>query len=120
MITRNEKGSISVGQLIGASVGAVIVALIVGFTWGGWVTGGAAQAMAQKSTDMAIAERLGNICMAQAQQSADIQAQLDELKKVASYNRAKAVMEKTWAVMPGEDGADRAVANACVVALMKT
>jgi hypothetical protein len=115
-----QKGAITIGQLIGSCVAVVIVTLIAGFTWGGWVTGRTAEAMAQKSTEQAVAERLGNICMAQAQQSADIQTQLEELKKVASYNRAKAVMEKSWAVMPGEDAADRAVANACADALMKT
>jgi hypothetical protein len=119
-MNRNEKGAITLGQLIGTCVAAVIVTLIVGFTWGGWVTGASAQAMAQKSTEQAVAERLGKICMAQAQQSADIQTQLEELKKVASYNRVKAVMEKPWAVMPGEDAADRAVADACADALMKT
>ena len=116
----NEKGSITLGQLIGACAGVVIVTLIVGFTWGGWVTGRTAQAMAKESTEQAVAERLGKICMAQAHQSADIEAQLEALKNVASYNRVKAVMEKPWAVMPGEDAVDRAVASACADALMKT
>jgi hypothetical protein len=117
---KHQKGAVTIGQLIGACIAAVIVTLIAGFTWGGWVTAATAQSMAQKSTEQAVAERLGNICMAQAQQSADIQAQLEELKSVASYNRTKAVMEKSWAVMPGEEAADRAVANACADALMKT
>ena len=119
-MSSKEKGGITVGHLVSTFVGAVVVTLIVGFTWGGWVTGGTAQAMVKESTDQAMADRLGKICVAQAQQSADIQAQLEELKKVASYNRAKSVMEKPWAVMPGEEAADRAVANACASALMKT
>ena len=119
-MSNNEKGSITIGHLIGTFIGAVIITLIAGFTWGGWVTGNTAQAMAEKVTQEAIAERLGKICMAQAQQSADIQTQLEELKKIATYNRAKAVMEKPWAVMPGEEAADRAVAVACAAALMKT
>ncbi len=76
--------------------------------------------MAQKSTEEAVAERLGKICMAQAQQDVDIQAQIEELKNVASYNRVKAVMEKSWAIMPGEDAADRAVADACFDALTES
>jgi hypothetical protein len=116
----HEKGNITLGQLIGVCVGVVIVTLIIGFSWGGWVTGRTAQAMAEDAADLAVAERLGKICMAQAQQSADIQTQLAELKEVASYNRIKAVMEKPWAVMPGEDEADRAVAGVCAEALMKT
>ena len=76
--------------------------------------------MVLKSTELAVAERLGKICMAQAQQSADIQIQLEELQKIASYNRVKAVMEKSWSVMPGDEAADRAVAGACFNALIKT
>lgn len=119
-MSRNEKGNITVGHLIGACVVVVIATLIIGFTWGGWVTGSTAQAMAQQSTEQAIATRLGKICMAQAQQNVDIQAQLEELKKVASYNRVKAVMEKSWAVMPGESAADRDVADACFDALTES
>lgn len=118
-MSKNVKGGITLGHLISTFVGAVVVTLIVGFTWGGWVTGSTAQAMAQDSTEEAIADRLGKICMAQAQQSADIQTQLEELKKIATYNRAKAVMEKPWAIMPGEESADRKVAVACAAALME-
>ena len=119
-MNNEQKGSIDVGRLIGVGIGAVVATLIVGFTWGGWVTGGSALAMSKKSTDQAVAERLGKICAAQAQQADDIQTQLEELKEVAAYNRVKAVMEKPWAVMPGEDKADRAVASVCVNALLKT
>jgi alpha/beta superfamily hydrolase len=115
-----QKGSISIGQLIGACVGAVFVATIVGFSFGGWVTGSTAEAMAKKLSEQAVTERLGKICVAQAQQSADIQAQLDALKKESSYKRAKSVMEMPWAVMPGEDAADRAVAGACANTLVNS
>lgn len=118
-MSNNEKGGITIGHLISTFIGAVVVTLIVGFTWGGWITGGTAEAMVQKSTEQAVADRLGKICMAQAQQSADIQIQLEELKKIASYNRAKAVMEKPWAIMPGEEAADREVAVACMAALIE-
>lgn len=117
---RKQKGSISMGQLIGACVGAVIVAMIVGFSFGGWVTESTAQAMAKKSSEQAVTERLGKICVAQAQQSAGIQVQLDALKAESSYKRAKSVMEMPWAVMPGEDAADRAVAGACADALVNS
>ena len=38
---------------------------VIGFNWGGWVTGGAAEAMAKEVSANAVAERLGMICAAQ-------------------------------------------------------
>lgn len=117
----NERGGIhmTLGRLIGACLGAVIAALIVGFTWGGWVTSSSAQALAQTSAKTAVAERLAQICVIQFRQSANPQASLDELKKAPSYSRLNAVMDKPWVIMPGEKTADSAVASSCIDALVK-
>ena len=40
-----------------------------------------AERMTLKSADRAVAGRLGQICLAQAQQSVDIRAQIEALKK---------------------------------------
>lgn len=116
----NEKGgiNITVGKFIGACVGSIIAALIVGFTWGGWVTGSSAHAMAQTSAKEAVAERLAQICVTQFRQTAGAQAALDELKKAASYNRLNTVIDKPWVIMPGEKTADHEVASSCVDALL--
>ena len=34
-------------MLVWSCIGSVVVALVVGFTWGGWVTGGTARGMAE-------------------------------------------------------------------------
>ena len=47
------------------AVGGAMVLAIVGFNWGGWVTSGAAVAMAKETAATAVAERLGTICVAQ-------------------------------------------------------
>ena len=39
----------SKAALFWSCVGCVVVALIIGFTWGGWVTGGTATKMAEKA-----------------------------------------------------------------------
>ena len=119
-MNKYQRGAITVGQLLGCCVAVVVATVVVGFTWGGWVTGSGAVAMASQSSEQAVAERLGRICMAQARQSDDIQDQLEALRDVAAYRRTSVVMEKPWAVMPGESEADRAVAGACAEALMNT
>ncbi|MDC3309593.1 hypothetical protein OAV68_01650 [bacterium] len=47
--------------LCGAGVGAIALA-IIGFNWGGWVTGGTAAEMAEKSSRSAVAEALIPTC----------------------------------------------------------
>ena len=48
--------------LQGAAGGAAALALI-GFAWGGWVTGGTAKQMAEKSASTAVVAALAPICV---------------------------------------------------------
>ena len=58
----------SVTRLLqGAAVGA-IATLVVGFYWGGWVTGGTAKEMVQRSTSSAVVTALSPICVDKFQQ----------------------------------------------------
>jgi len=63
--------------LLSAAGGAVVLA-IIGFNWGGWVTTGTAEAMAKEIAANAIAERLGSICVAQANRDPHKGQKLDE------------------------------------------
>ena len=49
--------------LFWACAGSVIVATVVGFSWGGWVTGGTAQAMAEQSAAQARQEVAAVVCV---------------------------------------------------------
>jgi hypothetical protein len=51
--------------ILWSALGGAIVLAVIGFNWGGWVTGGAAEAMAKEVAANAVAERLGMICAAQ-------------------------------------------------------
>jgi len=44
-------------------VASVVVTMIIGFTWGGWVTGGTAQEMAKTMAEDAVVRRLAPICV---------------------------------------------------------
>src|SRR6266508_5398742 len=61
--------------LQGAAAGAAPI-LVVGFTWGGWVTGGTAKEMAQKSATSAVVTALAPICVDKFQHSAEFTANL--------------------------------------------
>ena len=98
--------------LQGAAVGAVVT-LIVGFNWGGWVTGGTAKEMVQRSTTSAVVSALSPICVDKFQHSAEAAVNMVELKKVSSYQQGSFIEKGGWATLPGNDRADSAVARAC-------
>jgi hypothetical protein len=65
--------------------GAVAIALaIVGFSWGGWVTGGSAETLATSRAATAVVAALTPICVEKFRQAADASANLAEMKK-ATY-----------------------------------
>jgi len=98
--------------LQGAAAGAVAT-MIVGFNWGGWVTGGTARELVQKSTSSAVISALSPICVDKFQHSAEATMNMMELKKVSSYQQGSFIEKGGWATMPGGDGANSAVARAC-------
>src|ERR1044072_9526869 len=76
------KGDSLTRLLQGAAAGAIIT-LIVGFNWGGWVTGGTANETVQKSTTSAVVAALSPICVDKLQRSAEASTNMVELKKVS-------------------------------------
>lgn len=106
--------------LWGAAVGAVALA-IVGFAWGGWVTGSTAEKLAGSRADAAIVTALTPICVDQFQTSAKASANLAELKEISnSWDQRNYVSEGGWATMPGSTTTpDRQLAAACAEELDK-
>jgi hypothetical protein len=95
-----------------AAGGAVLLA-VVGFNWGGWVTGGTADAMAKEMAVGAVAERLGLICVAQSNQDPAKAEKIKELTKKDSWDKGRYIETQGWATMPGEGKPDSKVADAC-------
>ena len=103
--------------LQGAAGGAIALA-IVGFGWGGWVTGGTAKETARKESNVAVVKALTPLCIANFQQSADSQVKLVELKKISStWARETFVKEGKWATVGTEQNSG--VVDACADALFK-
>ena len=105
--------------LWGASVGALTLA-VVGFTWGGWVSGATAERMAGARADTATVAALTPICVTQFQAAPKAKASLAALKEAKSWEQADYVRNGGWATMPGAKGEpNREVAAACAEALTK-
>jgi len=102
--------------LQGIAIGA-IATMAIGFYWGGWVTGGTAKEMAQKSASSAVVSALAPICVDMFQHAVDATGNMVELKKISSWQQGSFIEKGGWATMPGTTSPNTAVARACAEAL---
>ena len=92
----------------GLIVGAVI-AMVIGFAWGGWSTSGTTKTMTQE----AVLASQAAICVAQFMKQPNHEEKLKELEKIDSWKRPEFIEKGGWDKMPGQEKADYAVARAC-------
>ena len=98
-------------------IAVAIVTMIVGFSWGGWVTGGTARQMAVASAEDAVVTRLTPMCVQRVKQDPQQQEKLKELKEISEWQQGDYVKKQGWATMPGEQEAESKVATACAKAI---
>jgi len=96
-----------------SAVGGAAVLALIGFNYGGWVTGGTAAAMAKETAAEAVADRLGAICAAQFNSDAEKNKKLQEMKGKDSWDKGRYIETQSWAIMPGQDKPESNVAEAC-------
>lgn len=101
------------------AIGGAIVLAIVGFAWGGWVTGETAEEMAEEMAENAVVDRLAPICVEQFNQGSEKDLKLKELKEKAFYERGGYVEKQGWATMLGEEKPDSKIAKKCADMLMQ-
>jgi hypothetical protein len=105
-------------MLVWSCLGSVVVALVVGFTWGGWVTGGTAREMAETAGDTSRYELASVICVEKFLAQPDARAQLTKLKAIdSSYRQRQFIEDGGWATMPSKDKAARQSADLCAKVL---
>jgi hypothetical protein len=102
----------------GAVCGAIALA-VIGFSWGGWVTGSTADKTAKEAADTAIVRVLAPICAEKFQQQADAGAKMADLMKASTWERGNFVEKGGWATMPGANTPNTGVARACAELLQK-
>jgi hypothetical protein len=100
----------------GAVVGAAAIA-IVGFSWGGWVTGGTANKMASDLARSEVVAALVPICVEQSNRDPQVTEMLTQLKDASNYKRSDMLMNAGWATMPGSTDPNRDVARGCMETL---
>ena len=90
-------------------IGGAVIAMIIGFVWGGWTTEHTTQRMGEEAV---LAARAA-ICVAQFMKEPNHEEKLQELGKLISYQRGPFIEKGGWDKMPGEEKAGPLVARAC-------
>jgi len=89
-----------------------IIAMIIGFNWGGWTTSGTTKT----TTEEAVLASKAAICVAQFVKDPNYKENIKEFEKLESYgmnNTSDYVRKHGWDKMPGEEKAAPDVAYAC-------
>ncbi|MFH1116375.1 MAG: hypothetical protein V1792_20880 [Pseudomonadota bacterium] len=93
----------------GGLVCGAVIAMIVGFVWGGWTTSSSTKRMSEE----AVLASQAAICVAQFMKEPNHGEKLKELEKLNSWEKAKFIEKGGWAKMPGGENADLAACRAC-------
>ena len=94
-------------------IGGAIIAMVVGFVWGGWTTSGTTQKMSEEAVQTTRAA----ICVAQFKKDPNYEAKLKEFGGMDSYKRSDYIQTGGWDKMPGQERATWGVAGACVAGI---
>lgn len=97
------------GLLVGGATTA-----FVGFSWGGWMTSSGADKMANERAAAGVTAALVPVCVGASQADPNRIEKLAAIKDAASFRRGDAVLATGWAVPPGEEASNRALAVACL------
>ena len=82
----------------------IVATMIVGFAWGGWVTGGSAQDMAEEAAEQAQAQIAAAVCVDRFMAAADAGLQLASLKEnTSSWRQENFIEDGGWAAIADQE-----------------
>jgi hypothetical protein len=99
--------------LFWSAAGAAVLTMVVGFAWGGWVTGGTATQMAQDAAQQSTAKLAAVICVERFINAHDAPAQLAALKETSRWQRKRFVEDGNWTTLTGFEQPVSGAADLC-------
>lgn len=102
----------------GFVIGSVLT-MVLGFSWGGWMTGSGADRLVLERSSAAVVSALVPVCIEKSKSDPALGKRLAELRTfTSSWQQSEAVMRDGWATI-GSGEANREVAEACASQLVK-
>jgi hypothetical protein len=102
-----------------ACAASIALTILIGFKWGGWVTGGTAQEMAERAADEARVDLAVASCIVRFGQGSGINVRLAKLKKTDSWDRANYMEKAGWVTPVGTNEPVRDAGAPCAEILLK-
>ena len=94
--------------------------MILGFSWGGWVSDSTAKSLARDQANAAVVAVFTPVCVEKFMAQPEATMKLAELQKTAVWNQKQVVERGGWATVPGSAALNSAVVGACLEQLTKT
>ncbi|MHA6732295.1 hypothetical protein [Devosia sp. A369] len=99
--------------LFWSCAGTAVLTMVIGFTWGGWVTGGSATERAETASEAAVASLGADVCFTRFMAAADVQTSLTAFNDESSFARTKYIDDGGWTTLGGQDTPIRGAAKLC-------
>lgn len=108
---RWDQYSVSKAALFWSCAACIAATMALGFTWGGWVTGGNAREMSQSAATKSRAQLAAAICVDRFMAAPDAAAKFAAFKKADYWKREDFLVDGGWVTFanmkePVEDAAD--------------
>ena len=108
-------------MLFWACAATAVATMIIGFGWGGWVTGGGSRTMAAAAAQEAHGELASAICVEKFMAAPDSAVRLVELRAIPdTYKKRQFIESGGWATLPGQTSANTHDAEGCAASLAKS
>jgi hypothetical protein len=99
--------------------GCAALTMIIGFGWGGWVTGRTATSLSYNAAATARSELAAAVCVNRFMGATDAGVQLAALKEAGIWQRNDFVEKGGWVTLPGTEGPVSGAAEVCARQLVE-
>ena len=101
-----------------ACTGCVAATIILGFNWGGWVTGGTARKMTAEAGMDARADLVAGVCVDRFGRDGDATAKLVALKGTDTWKREEFIVKGGWMAIDGQKDSVSGAGQLCAQRLI--
>ncbi|NLS07977.1 hypothetical protein HGP14_32690 [Rhizobium sp. P32RR-XVIII] len=98
-------------------IGVSVLTMVLGFTMGGWTTGGRASVMASNAAKQATSELVASMCVQNFVTGTDAAKNLAALKETSSWQRNDFIEKGGWMTIAGLDEKVDGAADLCAETL---
>ncbi len=108
----------SVTRLLQGAAAGAVATLVIGFMWGGWVTGGTAKSMTTEAVEATLVTLYSPVCVERYMAKATPEQRV-EFAKENDWNRDSVIEKTGFATPPGASAPSDKVADKCAEILSK-